>query len=81
MRTVFFLACGFVVARGQTGPAAKTFRGAELRHIRTDFRDDGDGAAAVNARDGTEKGNISLVLLNHDVNTGVHPANESINIV
>lgn len=55
----FFLACGFVVARGQTGPAAKMFRGAELRHICTDFRDDGDGAVAVNARDGTEKGDIS----------------------
>ena len=42
-----------------------------MGHIRTNFRDDGNGTIAVGTGDSAQKGDIPLVFLNHDANTGV----------
>ena len=54
-----FLAYGFIIAQGEACQTAKTPRGTELGHIRTNFREDGNGTAVVDAGDGAEKGDIT----------------------
>lgn len=81
MRTDFFLPADSLLPGVMAGPTAQTFGGSKLSHIHTDFGDNSDCGAAVNARDGAKERNSPVILLDHGVDADVHPLNQFLNVV
>lgn len=77
----FLLASGFVIARSKTGPTAKALGRTELSHIHTNLRNDRDCGAMVNAGNRAKERNSPIILLNHSIDTDIHPLNQLLNIV